>query len=131
MFRRNNSRGEDGVNLARKVGTRVAMATSMLSITAGSALLAASPASAHETSIRVGDAVGTVGAAHSGVRICELSPGRPGVGYIQYRTPNGSGGMLAADGCNTTQVGDSGGVVAYRVGWDQGGGTLWSAWRAP
>jgi hypothetical protein len=99
-------------------------------VAAASGLVSASPASAHETFIRVGDAVGTVGSGHSGARICELSPNRPGVGYMQVLTANDGIWWLnpAEDGCVTAQFAPLGGIVSFRVGWNQGGGILWSPW---
>src|SRR2546430_285906 len=82
--------------------------------------LTAAPAGAHETSVQVGGAVGTVGENHSGARLCEISDG-PGYAEMWLILANGEAGyLLAADGCQTDQYGDVGGVVRYQVGWDQG-----------
>lgn len=115
-----------GKRIARKAG----MVATVLSIAAGPAVLDVSPAGAHETTQTVGGAVGTVGAAHSGVRICELSDG-PGIGRIMIIPENidGGGTISVTDGCKTRQYAEYGGVVQYRVGWDRGGGTVWGQFQ--
>jgi hypothetical protein len=112
-------------------GARKVVAVAVAALAGGGSLVALSPSpvSAHETSIPIGDAVGEVGELHSGARLCELS-GDGAVGWMDIRTGNGGSAILAAnEGCTTHQYGDVGGVARYRVGWDQGGGILWSAWK--
>lgn len=110
---------------ARKI---VRVATAALVVGGSLVALSPAPASAHEVTRTVGGAVGTVGAAHSGARLCELSEGWA-VGWMQVRAGNGTTYTLAANqGCTTQQYGDFGGIVRFRVGWDQGGGILWGAW---
>lgn len=52
---------------------RRVLAASATLVGAGSAVVALpEPAAAHETSIRRGDATATVGAGHTGIRVCSL-----------------------------------------------------------
>jgi hypothetical protein len=92
--------------------------------------LSATPAAAHETSIPLGRAVGTVGSNHLSAELCELdSPGH-GVGAMNVVAADGRNATLIAnEGCVTESFRSSGGIVRYRVGWDQGGGILWSGWK--
>jgi hypothetical protein len=110
---------------AKKVARK---ATAALVVGGSLVALSPTPASAHEVTRTVGGAVGTVGAAHSGARLCELSEGWA-VGWMQVHAGNGTTYTLAANNlCTSQQYGDYGGIVRFRVGWDQGGGILWGAW---
>jgi hypothetical protein len=118
------------MNRTKRIGTRIAVAGLAGAL---SALVAVPPAHAHPNPpVRVGNAVGEVGPAHSGARLCELSPTWFGFANMDLRVGDGyTLGLTAADGCESVQLGHVGGIVRFRVGYDQGGGIIWSRWTTP
>jgi hypothetical protein len=100
-----------------EMATKRVLAASAAILGAGGSLLAlpADPAGAHETERRMLDAVSTVGAGHSGIRVCSLMS----EGYTataRYRSPGQSqikSIAVTGSGCNSRV--DPAGIAEHQL----------------
>lgn len=105
--------------------TKRVLATSAALLGVGGAVVGSpEPASAHETEIHYRDSVATIGAGHTGMRVCNLTgpPDNAPAAVIVYRHPGSTVDRYfgpASYGECVSQV-DPNGVARYRLCLDYG-----------